>query len=133
MNNKLLHCDLTDKIIGTFYDVYNALGFGFLEKVYENSLVVALTRQGLTVAQQDPISVYYDGAHVGTYFADIIVNQLVIIEVKVSESLHTTHEAQLLNYLKATQIEVGLLLNFGEKPDFRRKAFSNERKRHVKH
>lgn len=119
------HKDLTDKIIKAFYKVYNSLGYGFLEKVYEN---VELEQMGLEVEQQKPIEVFYNGSAVGEYYADLIVEGLVILELESSEALDAAHEAQLLNYLKATQIEVGLLLNFGQKPSFPRKVFSNQRK-----
>ena len=125
---RLLHADTTERIIEGFYDVYNALGHGFLEKVYENSMAVRLHQLGFSVTMQQPISVYYSGEQVGEYFADLIVADLVILEVKAAKSLSPAHEAQLLNYLKATRIEVGLLLNFGEKPEFRRKVFTNDKK-----
>ncbi len=122
------HSDLTDKIIKAFYTVYNKLGYGFLEKVYENALLIELTKCGLKAVSQIPIKVYYDGLDVGMYFADLIVNDLVIIELKAAEGLIEEHEAQLVNYLKATDIEVGLLLNFGKTPQFKRKVFSAEYK-----
>jgi GxxExxY protein len=127
---KLLHADLTDAIIKSFYHVYNTLGFGFLEKVYENSMVFSLRNASLFVIPQMPVEVYFETMRVGTYFADLLVSNLVIVEVKSVEKLHPAHEAQLINYLKATDIEVGLLLNLGEKPEFRRKVFSNDRKQH---
>src|SRR5262245_29335045 len=117
----LKYQDLTGRIIKAFYDVYNELGYGFLEKVYENALLVELVSAGLRVGQQRPVSVHYLGRQVGSYFADLIVEGRVIIEVKSAEALCEAHEAQLLNYLKATEIEVGLLLNFGMRPAFRRK------------
>jgi len=122
------HSDLTDKIIKAFYTVYNKLGYGFLEKVYENALLIELRKMNLNVANQIPVKVYYDGVNVGVYFADLIVNNLVIIELKAAEGLAEEHEAQLTNYLKAAGIEVGLLLNFGKTPQFKRKVFSNEYK-----
>ena len=125
---KLLHSDVTELIIKAFYHVYNTLGYGFLEKVYENALKLTLEKWGLSVGQQVPIKVYFEGQQVGDYFADLIVAGRVIIEVKADEALHPAHEAQLVNYLRATDVEVGLLLNFGPKPEFRRKVFSNERK-----
>jgi GxxExxY protein len=125
----LLHADVTGLILKAFYHVYNALGYGFLEKVYENAMLRTLQKWGIEVAQQVPIKVYFEGEEVGEYFADLIVAGCVIIELKAAEGLVSAHEAQLLNYLKATNIEVGLLLNFGEKPQFRRKVFANERKR----
>ena len=125
---KLLHSDVTELIIKVFYHVYNTLVYGFLEKVYENALRLTLDKWGLSVGQQVPIKVYFEGQQVGDYFADLIVAGRVIIEVKADEALHPAHEAQLVNYLRATDVEVGLLLNFGPKPEFRRKVFSNERK-----
>jgi GxxExxY protein len=124
----LKHEDLTDKIIGAFYDVYNSLGPGFLEKVYENALYIELTKRGLIVEQQKPVKVYYGSHPVGEYYADLIVNNAVIIEVKAADGIIAAHEAQLYNYLKATEIEVGLLLNFGPSPEFRRKFLTNDRK-----
>ena len=126
MNEEYLHKELTSEIIGCFYDVYNELGFGFLEKVYENALKYELEKNGLKVEKQKPIKVFYDGVKVGEYFADLIVNDTVILELKAAESLCEEHEFQLINYLKATNIEVGLLLNFGKKPEVRRKIFSNK-------
>ena len=125
VNTNFQHSDLTDKIIGCFYDVYNTLGCGFLEKVYENALKVELEIQGHSVESQKPIKVTYKGTVVGDYFADMIVDHLVIIEVKTCEILSPSHQYQLQNYLKATDIEVGLLLNFGHKPQFVRRVFTN--------
>ena len=121
-----LHSDLTEKIINAFFKVYNTLGFGFLEKVYENALFIELRNMDLFVEKQRHIKVYYEELEVGDYFADLIVDGKVIIELKASESLCEEHEFQLINYLKATEIEVGLLLNFGKKPEFKRKIFSNK-------
>jgi len=129
MAANLLHQELTDQVIGAFYDVYNRLGTGFLEKVYENALYFELTDRGLRVEQQKPVQVFYGAHSVGIYFADLVVNDCVIIEVKAAEAINPTHEAQLNNYLKATEIEVGLLLNFGGKPEFRRKYLTNDRKK----
>ena len=123
------HSNLTKQIIGIFYDVYNILGYGFLEKVYENSLAIRLQKAGLTVDQQKPIKVYFDGQVVGEYFADLVVNDLIILEVKAVQKLAEEHEAQLINYLKATTYEVGLLLNFGPEPQVVRKAYDNRRKK----
>jgi GxxExxY protein len=126
---ELLYNDITDKIIKTFYSVYNELGFGFLEKVYENALLNELISAGLVCEKQKPIKVYYKEKIVGEYFADIIVNNCVILELKAAEALVEEHELQLVNYLKATEIEVGLLLNFGKKPSFKRKLFTNDKKK----
>jgi GxxExxY protein len=123
------HSELTEKILKGFYQVYNSLGYGFLEKVYENALVHELKQMGLFVRQQHPIEVHYNELKVGQYFADVFVEDSVIIELKASESLCEADEYQLINYLKATEVEVGLLLNFGKKPEIRRKHFDNEFKR----
>ena len=129
MSNPIfLHTDVTGLILKGFYRVYNELGYGFSENVYENSMVIALRKLGLKVEQQAPITVYFDGEEVGYYKADLVVNDVVVVELKARSALDEDHEAQLLNYLKATTYEVGLLLNFGPKPDKVRKAFSNERK-----
>ena len=108
--------------------VLNKLGYGFAEKVYENSLAIELRKMGLKTTQQQSITVYYDGAVVGEYFADMVVNDAVMLELKAARQLADDHEAQLLNYLKATTIEVGLLLNFGPKPEVRRKLYENSYK-----
>ncbi len=123
------HEDLTERIIAAFYQVYNTLGWGFLEKVYRNALQHELAKRGLRVVPNDKIDVFYDGVHVGEYFADLVVEGLVILELKAVEHLLPEHEAQLLNYLKATTIDVGLLLNFGPKPQVRRKVFETARSR----
>jgi|ERR1039457_2612226 GxxExxY protein len=123
-----LHRELTDAIICCFYTVYNILGFGFLEKVYENALLTECRNRDITATGQSPISVYYGDISVGEYFADILVENKVIVEVKAVKHLVPEHEAQLLNYLKATSIEVGLLLNFGPHPEIKRRSFDNKRK-----
>ncbi|MGB0383211.1 MAG: GxxExxY protein [Ardenticatenaceae bacterium] len=123
------HSQLTGQIINIFYMVYNLLGgYGFLEKVYENALALRLQQAGFMVRQQYPIKVYLDGVAIGEYFADLVVNDLVIIELKSVQALIEEHEIQLLNYLKATKYEVGLLLNFGPNPEVRRKVYDNSRK-----
>ena len=122
------HEQLTEQIIKGFYTVYRALGYGFLEKVYENSLVIELRKMRLEVVQQAEIKVYYAGVVVGEYYADLLVADAVIVEIKAVRALLAEHEAQLLNYLKATPYEVGLLLNFGPKPEIKRKVYDNERK-----
>ena len=122
------HSDITEQIIGAFYAVYSALGYGFLENVYVRALMIELTRRGMNVRDELPIQVYYAGQLVGEYFADLVVNDLVILEIKAAKCLATEHEAQLLNYLKATPYEVGLLLNFGPKPETKRRSFDNNRK-----
>ncbi|WGF92207.1 GxxExxY protein [Aequorivita marisscotiae] len=121
----LLHEDISDKIIKAFYKVYNSLGYGFLERVYENAMMIELRKMGLIVQKQMPINVFYEKQQVGKYFADIVVEERIIIELKAAENLCEEHEFQLLNYLKATEIEIGLLLNFGKKPQFKRKIYTN--------
>jgi GxxExxY protein len=124
------HKELTQKIIGAFYTVYNTLGYGFLENVYENALRIELQKMGLRLASQYAINVYYEGQVVGEYFSDLLIEDRVIVELKAVRNLLPEHEAQLLNYLNATQYEVGLLLNFGIKPQVKRKIFDNEQKRY---
>jgi len=125
----MLHQDLSDKIIKAFYKVYNELGFGFLENVYQNALYFELKNQNLTVETQKPIEVFYQNVKVGLYKADLIVENTIILELKAVECLLEEHELQLINYLKATDIEIGLLLNFGKEPEIRRKIFTNDRKK----
>lgn len=123
-----LHQDKTEKIIQAFFKVYNTLGYGFLEKVYQNALIIELCRMGFECKSQYPIKVFYEAYPVGDYFADILVADCIIIENKAAEALVEENEFQLINYLKATNIEVGLLLNFGKRPEFKRKIFTNDRK-----
>jgi GxxExxY protein len=125
----LLHKEITEKIIKAYYKVYNTLGYGFLEKVYENAMAIELRKMGLEVKCQYPITVYYESEIVGEYFADLIVNDIVVIELKASKSLLEEHECQLINYLKATKIELGLLLNFGKEAEYKRKVFMNKFKK----
>ena len=122
------HKELTEKIINIFYRVYNKLGYGFLQKVYENAMMIEFKREGILAISQSPIKVFYEGDVIGEYYADILVDNKVIIEIKAAKRLVEENEAQLLNYLKATDIEVGLLLNFGTEPEVKRKAFDNTRK-----
>lgn len=124
-----MQSELTEQVIQMFYKVYNALGYGFLEKVYENAMFHELTLAGLQVKRQQPITVFYNGVEVGSYYADLIVEGLVIVELKAAESICEEHECQLINYLKATDMEVGLLLNFGKKPQIKRKVHSNSYQR----
>ncbi|MCF8459736.1 MAG: GxxExxY protein [Flavobacteriales bacterium] len=126
--SNLLHSEITGTILECFFKVYNSLGYGFLEKVYERALVIELRHSGLECSVQYPIKVYYEGEIVGDYFADIMVEGKVIVELKAADVLCEEHEFQLINYLKATDVEVGLLLNFGTKPQYKRKVFSNGRK-----
>jgi GxxExxY protein len=121
--------DLTEKIIGVFYDVYNELGYGFLECVYEESLVIALHEAGLATNRQVPLPVWFRGRKVGEFRADVLVENSVLPELKSARALDPAHEAQLLHYLKSTEVEVGLLLNFGVHPQFRRLLFDNDRKK----
>jgi GxxExxY protein len=123
------HRDLTEKIIGAFYDVYNELGFGFLESVYHQAMLIALADAGLFAESEVKLRVYFRGRVVGEFDADIFVERKVILELKAVDEFSSAHEAQTLNYLKASDLEVGLLLNFGPKPRIKRLAFSNERKR----
>jgi GxxExxY protein len=125
----LKHSELTEKIIGVFYDVYNELGHGFLESTYAEALVVTLEESGLTTAREVPVPVWFRGRRVGQYYADLIVDGVVLIELKAARALDSAHEAQLLHYLRATEVEVGLLLNFGLRPQFRRLLFDNDRKK----
>lgn len=123
----LLYKDICDKIIKSFYKVYNTLGYGFLEKVYENAIEIEFRKQGLKVVPQMPIKVHYEGNVVGEYFADFCIEDKVIIELKASDRISDAHEAQLINYLRATGFEVGLLLNFGLEPQFKRKIFTHNK------
>jgi GxxExxY protein len=125
----LKHSELTEKIIGVFYDVYNELGHGFLESTYAEAMVIALAQSGLSAVREVPVPVWFRGQKVGQYFADMLVNNAVLLELKTARNLESAHEAQLLHYLRATEIEVGLLLNFGQRPQFRRLLFDNPRKK----
>jgi len=125
---KYKHSEITEIIIRAFYNVYNRMGHGFLEKVYENCMLVELRKLGLEGVGQLPVDVFYEEYIVGKYYADILVEGCVILELKSAEKVIPKHEAQLLNYLKATELEVGLILNFGLKPQVVRKAFENYRK-----
>jgi len=127
-NEQFRHHELTKIIIGVFYQVYNELGHGFIESVYENALCIALRENGLEVHQQIAIPVWFHGQKVGDFDSDLMVNKIVLLELKVARSIEQAHVAQLLNYLKATRIEVGLLLNFGPRPEFKRVVFGNDRK-----
>ena len=120
------HKELTAKIIECAYKVHNTLGFGFLETVYQNSFLIELIKVGLRAEKEKKIQVYYDNQLVGDYMADIIVEDKVILELKSVKDLHPAHEAQLINYLKATGLEVGLLINFGESVEIKRKVFSHQ-------
>jgi GxxExxY protein len=126
---ELKHRDLTERIIGIFYDVYNELGYGFLESTYAGAMMIALGQSGLIPAREVPVPVWFRGQEIGRYFADILVNGQILLELKAARTLDRAHEAQLLHYLRATEIEVGLLLNFGQRLQFRRLLFDNDRKR----
>jgi GxxExxY protein len=131
MKENYVHADVSEQIIRAYYTVYNKLGYGFLEKVYENAMAIELEKMGLLYKTQQPVSVRYEGRIIGKYITDIIVADCIIVEIKAAESLLPEHEAQLINYLRATHIEVGLLLNFGRRAGFKRKVFSAEYKNHV--
>lgn len=122
------HSELTREIINAFYQVYNILGYGFLEKVYGNALAHELTKRGYSIRPNMAIEVYYDDIVMGEYFADPVVNDVVILELKAVENITEQHEAQLLNYLKATKIDVGLILDFGPKPQMVRKVYETARR-----
>src|ERR1041385_1635595 len=129
MNADLKYFELTQKIIGVYYDVYNELGSGFLESVYQKSLALALESAGLAVFSRIDIPVWFRGHQVGQFEGDLLVEKCVLLELKAARALGSAHQAQLMNYLRATEIEVGLLLNFGPKPEFKRVAYDNSRKR----
>ena len=131
MDKKMLHHDLTEKIIGVFYDVYNELGHGFLESVYETAMVIALREKRILVETQVEIPVWFRGYRIGNFFADLLIEGVVIVELKAVRSIDSAHEAQLLHYLRATEIELGLLLNFGVRPEIKRKIYDNPRKKSV--
>lgn len=125
----LLHQHITDGVIRVFYQVYNELGGGFLESVYQNALTLALRQSGLDVERELPVPVFFRGVRVGDFRADLTVNGSVLLELKAVASLDRAHEGQILNYLRATSYEVGLLLNFGPKPQFRRMVLENRNKK----
>jgi len=129
-NSILLHSELTERIIGVYYEVYNEVGHGFLESVYSNCMYLALNTTGLAVRREIPIPVYFRGADVGRFKADLVVAGCVLIELKAVQSLDRSHEAQVINYLRGTELEVALLFNFGShKPQFRRFVFENGNKK----
>jgi GxxExxY protein len=125
---EILHKELSESILKVYYEVYNELGYGFLEKVYQNAMYFELKAQGFKVEAQKQIQVYYKDELVGDFFADLLINDTIILELKACENLVKAHYVQTLNYLKATNIEIGLLLNFGEKPEIKRLIFTNNRK-----
>jgi len=122
------HEEITEQIIKAFYKVYNTLGYGFLERVYENAMYIELTAMGLKIERQKKIVVYYNGIAVGDYCSDMVIEDVILCELKAKENLAEENEFQLINYLKATSIEVGLLLNFGRKPELKRKLYDNDKK-----
>jgi GxxExxY protein len=123
------YSELTEQVIGIFYEVYNELGSGFLEKIYEEAMALILRERGIAFQQQASIPVWFHGQKIGSYDADLVVNGVVLLELKACRALDPSHEAQLLHYLRSTEIEVGLLLNFGPRPQVKRFAFENERKK----
>jgi GxxExxY protein len=125
----LLHRNLSDTILKIYFEVYNELGYGFLEKVYQNAMYFELKSQGYKVEAQKQIKVYYKSQLVGDYFADLLIEDSIILELKACSCLMDEHKAQLLNYLKATEVEIGLLLNFGTTPEFKRSIYTNDRKK----
>ncbi len=130
-NPNYLHTEVTEKIIKAFYKVYNTLGYGFLEKVYERAMLIELRKMEMKCSNQLKIEVFYEGENVGDYFADINVEEKIIIELKSVDTLIEDHEQQLVNYLKATTYEVGLLLNFGPKPQVKKRVFTNDYKNNL--
>jgi GxxExxY protein len=131
IDSKYKHSELTDRVIGVFYEVYNELGFGFLESVYRNSLRIALLERGLTVEQEVPVTVLFHGKNVGDFRGDLVVNGTILLELKTAENIVAAHESQVLNYLRSTAIELGIILNFGPKPQVRRLLLDNSGK-HMK-
>lgn len=125
MGDNYKHAEITELIIHAYFQVYNQLGYGFLEKIYERAMIIEMAKLGLKCEQQKNIKVYYEGIEIGDYYADIVVEECVIVELKAVETVAPEHEVQLVNYLKSTELEVGLLLNFGPKPQFKRRVFSN--------
>ena len=128
----LLHQSITNTILKVYYDVYNELGHGFLEKVYQNAMYLELKARGLKVESQKEIKVYFKQQLVGEYYSDLILENKVIIELKATEVLMNAHVAQTINYLKATPIEIGILLNFGSEPEFKRLIYTNNKKSNLK-
>jgi GxxExxY protein len=129
MINELLHREITERVIGVFYDVHWELGFGFLESVYKNAMCYALEEAGLRLDREVPIDVVFRGRRVGRFRADIIVESRVLIELKASERIEPKWEAQVINYLRSTNLEVALLLHFGHRAGFKRRVVTASRKR----
>ena len=126
------HQELTQTILGVFYEVYNELGHGFLESIYQEAMLVALKQKGAMVEGQRPLPVWFRGERIGDFRADLIVGNAVIVELKAGRDLEPVHDAQLLNYLRASELEVGLLLNFGPVPKIKRLVFGNEKKKNLR-
>ena len=120
----LINGDVSEAVLGCFFDVYNELGPGFLESVYENAMTLALKEAGHQVSQQAALTVWFRGQPVGDFRADLIVDACLVVEIKSVSQLHSAHEVQLVNYLKASRIEIGLLLNFGPRPQFKRRVLT---------
>lgn len=125
------HQEITRSVLRCFYNVYNELGFGFLESVYEAALAQAILEAGLSVKRQFPLPVFFRDQQVGDFRADLVVADVVIVELKAARVLEPAHEAQLLNYLRAYRLEIGLLLNFGPTPRARRLILTNDMKRNL--
>jgi GxxExxY protein len=130
VDSRYKQSELTDLVIGVFYDVYNEMVFGFLESVYRKAMRFALMDKGLTAEEEVAVAVLFRGRNVGDFKADLLVNGLVLVELKTAEHLVPAHEAQVLNYLRATSLELGLLMNFGPKPQVRRLLLDNSRKQY---
>ena len=126
------HQEVTQAIIQVFYEVYNELGHGFLESVYEEAMDLALRDKGVEVKHQHPLPVWFRSKKIGDFRADLLVADAVIVELKAARALEPVHEAQLLNYLRASDLEVGLLLNFGPTPKIKRLVFGNDKKRKLR-
>lgn len=130
MSDNLKHSEVTNLIIKAYYQVYNKLGYGFMEKIYHRAMILELQNYLTDVVSQKNLKVYYEGVEIGNYYADLVVNGCVIVELKAVGTITTEHEVQLVNYLKASNIEVGIILNFGPEPEFKRRVFTNDKKRH---
>lgn len=129
VNLLMIEENLTGTIIKVFYKVYNTLGYGFLEKIYQKAMIIELYNEDLKVETEKLINVHYNGANIGKFAADLVIEDKIIVELKAKESISEAHEAQLTNYLRATEMEVGLLLNFGKTAQMKRKIFTNDKKR----
>jgi len=127
-DSRLIDSELTQQVIGIFYSVYNELGRGFSEGVYENSMAIALKEEGVPFAQQYPLTVWFRDKPAGEFRIDLMVDSRLVVELKAATRLTRAHEAQVINYLKATGVQVGLLLNFGDRPEFKRLVFTDAHK-----